>query len=69
MGNFDLPNALAFQRNVVAQTNEPEDMGSLSLHAEDHDKERAEHWTPVSHQDHTLASLQGESLLPQLVLL
>lgn len=53
----------------MAQTNEPEDTGPLSLHAEDCDKGRAEHWTPVSHQDHTLASLQGKLLLSQLVLL
>lgn len=68
MGNSKLPNAFAFRRNVVAQANEPEDMAP-SLHAEDSDKERAEHWTSMSHHDHTLASLQGESLLPQLVLL
>lgn len=40
-----------------------------SPHAEDSDKETAKHWTSVCHHDHTLASLQGESLVPQLVLL
>lgn len=68
MGNSELPNALAFRRNVVAQANEPEDTAS-SLHAEDSDKERAKHWTSMSHHAHTLASLQGKPLLPQLVLL
>lgn len=30
MGNFDLPNALTFGRNVVAQAKEPEDKAPLS---------------------------------------